>query len=205
MVTRKRTQAGASSPSTLVWVVIGVVLIALGGTVFKDAAPALLEGIDFNFGKMLTQMGVVLVLLPVINFFFVKPLKEAIDERNSELEKTFTEAEQLRSQMETIRSEYEQRLAATEAHAREQIQAQIKEAQSVRAQLMAEASAKADDFVAKAREEIEHEKQKVMSEVRLHVANLTLGATERILGQNVDNDTNRRLVQEFIDKVEVPG
>lgn len=205
MITRRRTQVGASSLSTLGWVVVGIVLIAVGGTVFKDTAPPLLEGIDFNFGKMLTQIGVVLVLLPAINFFFIKPLSEAINERNSELEKTFTEAEQLRSQMDAMRSEYEQRLTATEAQAREQIQAQIREAQNLRATLMAEASAKADEMVEKARQEIEQEKHKVLSEVRLHVTNLTLGATERILGKNVDSETNRKLVQEFIEQVEVPG
>ncbi|MCO5297989.1 MAG: F0F1 ATP synthase subunit B [Fimbriimonadaceae bacterium] len=205
MITRRRTQLGAISPGSLIWVVVGLVLVAVGGTVFKDTAPPLLEGIDFNLGKMLTQMGVVLVLLPVINIFFVKPLSEAINERNSELEKTFTEAEQLRSKMDAMRSEYEQRLASTEARAREQIQTQIREAQTLRTTLMAEASAKADELVEKARQEIEQEKNKVLSEVRLHVTHLTLGATERILGKNVDSDTNRKLVQEFIDQVEVPS
>lgn len=205
MITPRRTQVGAFNPRAWFWVVLGIVLIAVGGTVFKDAAPPLLEGIDFNFGKMLTQMGVVLVLLPVINIFFVKPLSEAINERNSELEKTFTEAEQLRSKMDAMRTEYEQRLSATEAQAREQIQAQIKEAQNLRSTLMAEASAKADEMVEKARQEIEQEKNKVLGEVRLHVTNLALGATERILGKNVDSDTNRKLVQEFIDQVEVPS
>ena len=42
-----------------------------------------------------------------------------------------------------------------------------------------------------------------MNELRLEVVNLTLAATEKLLGENMDSDKNRRLVQDFIDKVEV--
>ncbi|HVL38306.1 MAG TPA: hypothetical protein VM328_02840, partial [Fimbriimonadaceae bacterium] len=71
--------------------------------------------------------------------------------------------------------------------------------------LMAEANAKADALVKRAEEEIEQQKNRALTEMRLEVVNLTLAATEKILGENIDNDRNRRLVQEFIDKVEVPG
>jgi F-type H+-transporting ATPase subunit b len=70
---------------------------------------------------------------------------------------------------------------------------------------MAEASAKADELVRKAQEEIALEKDKVLTQLRLEVVNLTLGATEKILGASVDDEKNRKLVQEFIEKAEVVG
>lgn len=69
---------------------------------------------------------------------------------------------------------------------------------------MADASAEADAMVKKAQQEIEQEKYRVMAELRLAVVDLTLSATEKVLGENVDTDKNRRLVKDFIDKVEVP-
>jgi F0F1-type ATP synthase membrane subunit b/b' len=42
-----------------------------------------------------------------------------------------------------------------------------------------------------------------MTEIRLHIVDLTLSATEKVLGQTVDAAINKRLVNEFIDKVEV--
>jgi len=45
----------------------------------------------------------------------------------------------------------------------------------------------------------------VLAEVRLHVADLSLQATEKLLNENVDNDRNRRLIDEFIATAEVPG
>jgi len=145
------------------------------------------------------------MLFPVIQIFYLNPLSDAINERTSELEHTFTEAETLRSEMTKMRNDYEQRLAATEAEARSQIQAQIKEAQELRQSLMAEATAKADEMVKRAAEEIESEKQKVLSQLRTEVVTLTLAASEKIIGENMDTDKNRKLIAEFIEKVEVPS
>ena len=70
---------------------------------------------------------------------------------------------------------------------------------------MAEASAKADELVKKASEEIEAEKSRVMIALRTEVVNLTLTATEKILNENMNDDRNRRLVEDFIKTVEVPS
>ncbi len=163
------------------------------------------QGIPLDPGRTIAVIGVLLILFPVVKFFYLNPLVEAIHNRNSELERTFTEAEQLREQMNTMRKEYEDRLTRTEAEAREQIQAQIREAQNLRTELMAEASAKADELVKKAQEEIEAEKARVMVALRSEVVNLTLSATEKVLNENMNDDRNRRLVEEFIKTVEVPG
>lgn len=163
------------------------------------------QGIPLDLGKTISIFGVFLILFPVIKLFFIQPLADAISERTNALESTFSEAEDLRQEMTKMKSDYEQRLAATEAEARAQIQAQIKEAQDLRQTLMSEASSKADEMVKKAQQEIESEKQKVLGQLRAEVVNLTLAASEKILGENMDSDKNRKLVTEFIEKVEVPG
>lgn len=185
-------------------VIAGAVLIVLGATVlYKVYVPV--PGLPLSLGKTASMLGILLVLFPVVRHFYTGPLEEAISERNSSLERTFTEAEELRARMDSMRSEYETRLAETEAQAREQIQAQIRQAQDLRAEMMAEATAKADSLVKRAQEEIEQQKARALTEMRLEVVNLTLAATERILGENVDDARNRKLVQEFIDTVEVPS
>lgn len=190
-----------------VWlkVAIGLVIMIAGGFIPHLGVETELAkmGIPLDIGKTVSAIGVLLLLFPVIDFFFVKPLKDAIDERTSSLERTFTEADDLKLQMEKMRTDYERRLQETEASARDQIQAQIKEAQQLRTSLVAEANAKADEMVRRAADEIASERDKVLTELRVSVVNLTLGATERLLGENMDTEKNRRLVEEFIDKVEV--
>lgn len=162
------------------------------------------QGIPLHPFKTLAVIGAFLFLFPVIKSFFIQPLNDAIQARNSELENTFTEAESLRNEMTQMKGDYEKRLVATEASAREQIQSEIKKAQELRAQLEADARGQAEDYKRKAIEEVDQEKHRVLSDLRLHVVNLSLGATERILGESVDTDRNRKLVQEFVDNAEVP-
>jgi F-type H+-transporting ATPase subunit b len=161
------------------------------------------QGLPLDLGKTLAVIGVFLIMFPLVKMFYIQPLGDAIQERNSALEQTFADAEDLRSEMTKMKSDYEQRLVATEANAREQIQAQIKEAQTLRQSLMAEATQKADELLGRATEEIRMEKERALTDLRIHVTDLTLAATEKLLGENVDNDRNRRLVDEFINKVEV--
>lgn len=190
--------------------VVGIVLMVGGMYVSKNhllqgvEKPLSEMGILVDFGKTIASIGVFLILFKVLHTFFFAPLMDAIGGRSTELEQTFSEAEALRTEMTTMKSDYEKRLAATEANAREQIQAQIREAQQLRDSLRAEAVTQAEDYKRKAIEEIDAEKAKVMTDLRLHVVNLTLQAAEKVVGENLDSERNRKLVEDFIDKVEAP-
>lgn len=206
MSTEKKSSAG----SVILATIVGAILMVAGTYMALNVHLAFVEnlnkqGIPLDPGRSIAVIGVLLIVFPIIKTFYLNPLVEAIHSRNSELERTFDEAEQLREQMNTMRTEYEQRLAATEAEAREQIQAQIREAQNLRGELMAEASARAEELVKKAQEEIEGERVRVINSLRSEVVNLTLTATEKILRENVDDARNRKLVEEFIATVEVPS
>ncbi|MEZ0327507.1 MAG: F0F1 ATP synthase subunit B [Fimbriimonas sp.] len=199
-----------SPGKTLLIVVVGLVMAIGGYWLSVNWHPEFIEnlnhqGIPLDLGKTVAMIGMFLFLFPALNYFYFRPLSEAIGTRTSELERTFSEAEELRETMNRMRTEYEQRLQETESNARDQIQASIREAQTLRTTLMADAAKRADELVERAQQEIEAEKQKAITEIRMHVVDLTLLASERVLGENMDNDRNRRLVSEFIDKVEVPA
>ncbi|MBI1756841.1 MAG: F0F1 ATP synthase subunit B [Fimbriimonas ginsengisoli] len=199
----ERNSGGAAA--VVVATVIGIGLMMGGMYVSLNVHLGFVEamnksGIPFDPGKTVSMMGVLLILFPVIRIFFIAPLAAAIGGRTSELERTFAEAEELRGEMTKMRSEYEHRLVQTEADARERIQAEIKKAQELGQALRAEAASHADELRRKAEREIEAEKNRVLTELRLHVVNLSLGATEKLLGENMDSATNRKLVQDFVDK-----
>lgn len=193
--------------SPVVGIIFGLILMFGGMYVSKNVKIDFLadlekQGIPLDPGKTIAVIGVLLILFPVIRIFFIDPLMEAINGRNSELEKTFSEAEALRSEMTQMKSDYERRLAETEASAREQIQSQVREAQELRKTLMAEASAKADEMLRKAQEDIQAEKAKALTDIGVYVTNLSLKATEKLLGENMDSEKNRRLIDDFLASTE---
>ncbi len=163
----------------------------------------ILKLFDLNIPVIVGTIGLLILLWGVIQDYYTTPLWQVINERNSAIEKTFTDVEDLRSEMTKMKSEYEERLSKTEAEAREQIQAQIKEAQELKKQLMADAQARADELRKGAEAEIETQKKQALSELRIHVATLSLQATEKILQENVDNERNRKLIDDFLATAEV--
>ncbi len=160
-------------------------------------------GVPVDLGKTVATFGVFLIIFPLVNIFFIKPLADAIGERNSTLEQTFGEAEDLKVQMQKMRSEYEARLVETEADARQKIEAQIKEAQALRQTLMSEAAQRADELVARATQEIEAERNRVLTSIRTQVVDLALSAAEKVIAENMNTERNRKLVEDFISQVEV--
>jgi F-type H+-transporting ATPase subunit b len=178
----------------IVKVVLGFAIAAVGvflnekiGAGTEHVGRIELAGVALEPGKTVGALGVFLALFPVIESFFVKPLTTALGERNDSLESTFAEVESLRSEMTSMKSEYEKRIAATEAEAREKINAQIKEAQVLRQSLMAEAA----------------DKSKALREIQIHVTDLALQAAEKVVGKNLDNDLNRKLIADFVSDLEV--
>lgn len=161
------------------------------------------QGLPIDLGETVSTIGVLLILFPLVKMFFIVPLQEAIQERNSTLERTFAEVEALRDEMGKMKTDYETRLTATEANAREQIQNQIRDAQALRQTLTAEASARADQLLEQAAAQIEQEKAKAILEMRTVVVDLTLIATEKIIGINLDDAKNRKLIDDFINAEEV--
>jgi F-type H+-transporting ATPase subunit b len=202
-------EKNSSSGNPLVSIAIGVVLM-VGGVYLQNAEtfkaveePLAKSGVPLELGMTIATVGVFLILFKVIQPFFITPLADAINNRTTELENTFSEAESLRNEMAAMRSEYEKKLAATEADARAKIQAQIAEAQQLRQSVMSEATERADQLVARAQQEIQSEKAKVIIELRTSVVDLALAAAEKVLEENMNTDRNRKLVEDFISKVEV--
>ena len=182
--------------------VVGLILLVVGATI-GQAWEVPVPGIPLNLGKTVAMIGILLILFPIVRMFYTEPLAQAIQERNTHLENTFSEAENLRTEMTQLRTDYERRLNETEARARDQIQSQIKEAQNLRQQLMSEATERADEMVRRAQEEIAAERDKLIADLRTHVGDLTLAAAERVIGENMTTERNRKLVEDFIEKVEV--
>ena len=58
-------------------------------------------------------------------------------------------------------------------------------------------------MIKQAQEEIAGERVKALRDIQVHVTDLALIAAEKVVGKNMDNDTNRKLVADFIKDLEV--
>lgn len=158
----------------------------------------ILNSLNINLSALLANLIGFGILLWLLNQFLFKPANKMLDDRAQDVRVTYDKLEAEQRQMQELKSEYEQRLASIEAEAREKIQSAIKEAQGTRDQLIAEANTRATDIVSRAEAEVVREREQAMLAIREQVVNLALGATEKLIGDGLDEKRQRQLIADFI-------
>ena len=139
-----------------------------------------------------------LVVLFILSRTVWKPLLRALDAREQRIADAIETAERARDEAQAAVEEHRKVLAGAQAEARE-IVAQAREAaERVRDGIMQEARSEAQQTVEHARSSIESEKRAALSELRREVADLAVQAAGAILDANLDDERNRRLVDDLI-------
>ena len=160
---------------------------------------------QINLFQVLIASANFLVFLALIWTFAFKPISRMLNDRKARIEEGLRDAEQARRDRENAEAE---RLAA--------IQEARREANEIlsRAQKVAEESRQADIAATKAELErmreraaadIEAEKQRAIGELRKEVADLALRAASRVIGESMNSDREKRLVEQFIAETSEPG
>lgn len=160
----------------------------------------MLEALNLNatFFAMLASFLILVVLLKRVAF---TPLINAIDERRKSIDVEIKRAELDLQEAAKMRADYsqEQKKARQEAH--DLIAAAKKVAEEGAHDIVAAAQAEAENIRQKALTEIDREKHKAIEQVRNYAINLSMLAAEKIIQQNIDSQTQDRLVDEAIREV----
>ncbi|MBA4170271.1 MAG: F0F1 ATP synthase subunit B [Chloroflexi bacterium] len=151
--------------------------------------------------RLVFQVVNFLVLLYLLNRFLFKPVLGRLDERSTKISKGLEDAETAARDRELARAEREAAVAEARKEANEMISRANKIATDTRNEILTEARAEAEKVSTRAREEIVGEKDKAMAEIRGQVAELALAAAGKLVRREMDDPTQRRLVEEFLAEV----
>lgn len=142
-----------------------------------------------------------LVVLVILSKTVWKPLLAALDARERGIAEALSGAEKARDEAQTAVAEHKKVLVAAEEEGRE-IVAQAREAaEKVRQGIVDEARQEAQQAAELARRSIETEKRAALSELRREVADLAVQAAGVILDAELDDDRNRKLVDDLIARI----
>ena len=144
-----------------------------------------------------------LLLIYLLNRFLFKRVLALIDERQAKISQGLTDAEQAARDRELARAEREAAMDEARREAQAMIARATKIAEDSRTEILAEARAQAERATERARAEIVAEKERAMAEIRGQVADLALLAAGRLVRREMDEPAQRRLVQDFLDEVQV--
>lgn len=150
---------------------------------------------------MLSQVITFLIALAVVWKFGWKPVLKLVHDRQEKVRKTLEDAENARSAIQKLESEYRAKLEQIEQKTSELIAVARQDAGRVKEELMAAAQAEAMELQKKAHEQVEHERRRIMGEMREEIVSLSMAVAEKMLSKHVPGDVQERKFQEMLDEI----
>jgi len=128
-------------------------------------------------------------------------IKKALKDREDRIRGDLERAEQARVEAETSLEEYRHQLAEARTEAAKIIEQAREAADEVRRELIAKAEADAAELRSRAADDIRLATERAMSELHGKVAELSIELAEKVVEQNLDRDTQIRLIENYINQV----
>jgi F-type H+-transporting ATPase subunit b len=154
--------------------------------------------LDPHYGTIIWTIITFVLVLFVLKTFAWPQLLGALDERERRIREALEGAERAREGAEAALAEHRTTLAEAESEAR-QIVAQSREAaEKVHQDIVAKAREEAQSMAEQARQSIEREKNAAISQLRREMADLAVLAASALVDANLDDEKNRKLVDELI-------
>ncbi|CAN5760322.1 hypothetical protein BH23ACT11_BH23ACT11_22670 [soil metagenome] len=142
------------------------------------------------------------ILLGLLYRFVFPPIRDRIQQRQSQIEQAIDAAEKTRSEARELLADYRKQLDEAHGEARRILDESRKQGEHQRERIRNEAREEGDRIIERAREEIGRERDTALREVRGEVAGMVIEASERVLGREVDDDEHERLISEALDNLE---
>lgn len=140
----------------------------------------------------------VLILLFVLSKLIYKPVKKMHDDRKRYIQNNINEAERLSKEATHDREKANDEIIQARIEATEIIAAARIEAENTRAIKAAAAVEEANRILVDAKKEIEAQQAKFDQESREAIIEVALEAAAKVIEKEVDNKTNRKIVEDFI-------
>lgn len=160
-----------------------------------------MEGLGINLGYLLSQIVNFVLLLVILRMFLYKPIVNMLDRRREKITTDLQEADKARSQAEAAKQEYEKQLDEAREERRSIVAQATEQAEKMKEDILAEARAEAQEVVAKTEEDVEVLRRQTLVGAQDQIVDLAMAAAGKVVGESLDEQAHRRLIQEFIAEV----
>lgn len=163
---------------------------------------ALIEALGINLGYIISQIVNFTILAVALYLVAYKPVLSMLDERRDRIEKSMKDAEEADRRAAEAQEAFTQRVAEAKREAQEIITQATSQGEEARQEILSQAREEARQLIERAKEEIRLEREQALAELQAEVADLSILVTQKVLGQMVDEKTQRRLIDQFIQEAD---
>jgi F-type H+-transporting ATPase subunit b len=154
-----------------------------------------------NTGLMFWTLGIFIVLFLVLRAKAFKPLTAAVEARERALEEMIQGAKRDREEAARLLEEQIKALEAARADAQRVIAEGRTTAEKIRSEMLEQTKQQQHELLERARVEITNERIRAIADLRREAVDLALVGAARVIERNLDDATNRKLVESFLATV----
>ena len=126
---------------------------------------------------------------------------QVIEDRQKKIHDEFGKIESMQKQVDALQADYKKRVADIEAEARVKMQEAIAQGKQIATQIADQAKRDSDALALKTQQNLSIEMDKARAELKAEVVKMTIGATEKIIRQKMDDATQRHMVSSFVEEL----
>jgi F-type H+-transporting ATPase subunit b len=156
--------------------------------------------IDIN-GTVIVELITFLAMLAILARYVYPEIVRVAESRQRAIASQLKEAEKAREEAESKLDEAEEKLNEARRTAKSVIDAAGKSAEQLRQELKQKAEDEAKRLLESARKEIEAERERAIQSIRGEVAGLVVAATEKVIGETLDVNKHKELIDRAIAEV----
>ena len=154
-----------------------------------------------NLLSFVVQFLSFLVLILAVFILAYKPVKKILKKRADYIENEIKEARDNNLEAQKNVDEAKEIVASSKLQASEIIKSAEKQGQERYDRMLASANDEIVEMKKDAEKDIERAKQEAIEDIRNEMVNIALSASEEILKREVDTDDNKRLAEDFINRL----
>jgi len=160
-----------------------------------------LAGLGINLGYLLVQIFNFLIIATVIYLLILKPIVNLLNKRRAAVAQGLEDARVAAEARANAEKEAQEIIAKAQSEANAKVREATERAEEAGKGVIAVANADAEKIRQAAQEEARLERERALSEVRGQIAALAIAATQKLVGEALDEKRQHTLIQEFFSGV----
>lgn len=138
------------------------------------------------------------IVLTVLWAFALKPLMRVMNKRTQDIEKSLQDAKEVERKLREAEKTKEEMVLEAKRQSQAILETTSQEAEKMREEKLQATRQELEKITRKAKADLQQEKDKMVREAKEEVGSLIITASSKIIGKNLDTETNKKLIEETV-------
>lgn len=156
-------------------------------------------GVDF-WTALFVLLNTLAIFVVAKKYLFV-PVHKMIEQRQQEIDGIYAEADKAKSDAQTMRAEYEEKLSDARATSERLVKDAMARGQKREEEIVRQANAEAASILTKASADAALEKKKAINDAKDEIAEMAMAIAGKVVGRELSDADQAKLVDHFIDEL----